>query len=211
MAEYLTNDTDLKKVADAIRTKGKTSAALAYPDEYVSAIKAITTGIELKIVVSVPTGSTVIATKGALTINGISVENSCTLVVPEAGIWDVAATLNGQTSNTKSISVVNTYPLTLFYVNSVLDNNEWNTIKAVSDMGQGANYWSIGDCKAVILNGMVGHLSFTNYTTYAFIIGFNHNASLEGSNRIHFQLAKTALYNGTDICFGDSRDGKAVS
>ena len=65
MAEYLTNNTDLKKVADAIRTKGGTSAALAYPDEYVSAINAITTGTELKIVVSVTTGATVIATKDA--------------------------------------------------------------------------------------------------------------------------------------------------
>ena len=64
MAEYLTNNTDLKKVADAIRAKGGTSAALAYPDEYVSAINAITTGIELKIVVSVTTGATVTATKG---------------------------------------------------------------------------------------------------------------------------------------------------
>lgn len=44
MTEYLTNDVDLRKVADAIRTKGGTSASLSYPDEYVSAINAITTG-----------------------------------------------------------------------------------------------------------------------------------------------------------------------
>lgn len=43
MAEYLTNDTDLKKVADAIRTKGGTSAALKYPDGFTSAIGAIKT------------------------------------------------------------------------------------------------------------------------------------------------------------------------
>lgn len=46
MAEYLTNDTDLKKVANAIRAKGGTSANLSYPDEFVSAIQAIQTGSE---------------------------------------------------------------------------------------------------------------------------------------------------------------------
>ena len=43
MAEYLTNSDDLKKVADAIRSKGGTSAALKYPDGFTSAIGAIKT------------------------------------------------------------------------------------------------------------------------------------------------------------------------
>ena len=38
---YLTNDTDLKTVADAIRSKGDTSAALVYPDGFKSAIAAL--------------------------------------------------------------------------------------------------------------------------------------------------------------------------
>ena len=211
MAEYLTNNTDLKKVADAIRTKGGTSAALAYPDEYVSAINAITTGIELKIVVSVTTGATVTATKGGLSVSGISANGTCTLVVPEAGTWSVNATLNGQMSNTKSVSVVDSYSLTLSFVSSTLNDNEWSVIKTVSDAGEGANYWSIGDRKAVVLNGTVGALSLSNVTTYAFIIGFNHNASVEGTNRIHFQLAKTALTGGTDIAFCDSSYSSSVS
>ena len=49
----------------------------------------------------------------------------------------------------------------------------------------------------------MGSLSLSNFSTYAFIIGFNHNSSREGSGRIHFQLAKTALSGGTDICFTD--------
>ena len=211
MAEYLTNNTDLKKVADAIRTKGGTSAALAYPDEYVSAINAITTGIELKIVVSVTTGATVTATKGSDTVIGTSVNGVCTLVVPEAGTWSVNATLNGKTSNTVSVSVVDSYALMLYFASYTLNDNEWSVIKSVSDAGQGANYWSIGDRKAVTLNGTVGKLSLSNVTTYAFIIGFNHNASVEGANRIHFQLAKTALSGGTDVCLCDSSYNSALS
>lgn len=44
MAEYLTKTEHLKAVADAIRAKGGTSAPLAYPSGFVSAIQAIPSG-----------------------------------------------------------------------------------------------------------------------------------------------------------------------
>ena len=44
MAEYLTNTTDLTKVAAAIREKGGTSDLLVYPDGFVTAIGNIQTG-----------------------------------------------------------------------------------------------------------------------------------------------------------------------
>lgn len=84
-------------------------------------------------------------------------------------------------------------------------------IKGVSDASQGANYWAIGDRKAVTLNGTVGNFTFSSVATYAFIIGFNHNSSYEGSNRIHFQFGKTALTGGADVCFIDSKYGSNVS
>ena len=241
-------------------------------------------GVELSLVVSVTSGAAVTATKGSKTVNGTAAGGSCVLSLPEAGTWSVKATLNGQTSDTKSVSVVDSYAvaltffsatitvnvdsgasvtlkkggttiatktsngtavftvtetgaytvtatkngqttsgsvnvvssttsysLTLSFVSSTLNNNEWSVIKSVSDAGQGANYWSIGDRKAVTLNGTVGKLSLSNVTTYAFIIGFNHNASVEGSNRIHFQLAKTALSGGTDVCLCDSSYNSNVS
>lgn len=241
-------------------------------------------GVELSLVVSVTSGAAVTATKGSKTVNGTAAGGSCVLALPEAGTWSVKATLNGQTSDTKNVSVVDSYAvaltffsatitvnvdsgasvtlkkggttiatktsngtavftvtetgaytvtatkngqttsgsvnvvsgttsysLTLSFVSSTLNNNEWSVIKSVSDAGQGANYWSIGDRKAVTLNGTVGKLSLSNVTTYAFIIGFNHNASVEGTNRIHFQLAKTALTGGTDVCLCDSSYNSNVS
>lgn len=241
-------------------------------------------GVELSLVVSVTSGAAVTATKGAKTVNGTAAGGSCVLSLPEAGTWSVKATLNGQTSDTKNVSVVDSYAvaltffsatitvnvdsgasvtlkkggttiatktstgsavftvtetgaytvtatkngqttsgsvnvvssttsysLTLSFVSSTLNNNEWSVIKSVSDAGQGANYWSIGDRKAVTLNGTVGKLSLSNVTTYAFIIGFNHNASVEGANRIHFQLAKTALSGGTDVCLCDNSYNSTVS
>ena len=207
MAEYLTNTTDLTKVASAIREKGGTSDLLVYPDGFVTAIQAIQTGTELQIIVSVTSGAVVTATKGSLSVSGTSVNGTCTLVVPEAGTWSVKATLNGKTSDTEIVTFTDNYALSLSFVSAVLNDNDWATIKKISDKGDGANYWSIGDRKEVTLNGTVGHLTLSNYTTYAFIIGFNHNASIEGANRIHFQLAKTALTGGTDVCFCDNQYG----
>ena len=209
--EYLTNTTDLTKVAAAIREKGGTSDPLVYPDGFVTAIQAIQTGTELQIIVSVPSGATVTATKGSKVVSGTAINGTCTLTVPEAGTWSVKATHNGQTSDAKSVSITGIYDVTLSFVSSTLNNNDWATIKEVSDKGQGANYWSIGDSKAVTLNGTVGTLTLSNYTIYAFILGFNHNAELEGQNRIHFQLGKTALSGGTDVALCDSKYNSQVS
>lgn len=198
-------DSKLTQVADAIRTKGNTSADLQFPSGFISAIQAIQTGTELKIVVSVTSGATVTATKGSLSVSGTAVNGTCTLTVPEAGTWSVKATHNGQTSDTKSVTFTDNYALSLSFVSAVLNDNDWATIKKISDKGEGANYWSVGDRKAVTLNGTVGHLTLSNYTTYAFIIGFNHNANVEGANRIHFQFAKTALTGGTDVALCDSK------
>lgn len=211
MAEYLTNTTDLTKVASAIREKGGTSDPLVYPDGFVTAIQAIQTGTELQIIVTVTSGATVTATKGSLSESGTSVNGTCTLIVPEIGTWSVSATLDGKTSDTKAVTITDSYAVSLNFVYPTLNKNTWETIKDISDAGQGANYWSVGDRKAVTLNGTVGHLTLSNYTIYAFVIGFNHNASLEGENRIHFQLGKTALSGGTDVCFCDSYYTSPVS
>ena len=201
--EYLTNTTDLTKVAAAIREKGGTSDPLVYPDGFVTAIQAIQTGTELKIIVSVASGATVTAAKGSKVVSGTSVNGTCTLTVPEAGTWSVKATHNGQTSDTKSVTFTDHYAVALSFVSAVLNDNDWATIKKVSDKGEGANYWSIGDRKAVTVNGTVGTQA-VNGTYYAYIIGFNHNSSKEG-NGITFGTFKTALSGGTDICLVDGK------
>lgn len=81
-----------------------------------------------------------------------------------------------------------------------LDNYTWDEISQISSANLGENYFSVGDRKQITLNGTIGKLTLSNYSTYAFIIGFNHNSSREGTGRIHFQLAKTALSGGKDIC-----------
>ena len=91
-------------------------------------------------------------------------------------------------------------------ISRVLDENSWSVIKLVSSRGTGANFWSVGDCKEVTLNGKVSDgLTLTNYSAWVFIIGFNHNAEKEG-NGITFQGFK-ATDKGTDVCLTDSSYG----
>ena len=96
-------------------------------------------------------------------------------------------------------------------IGTALNDMSWEDIRKISDAGLASSYFNVGDRKEVTLNGTVGNLSLSNVTTYAFIIGFDHNASVEGSNRIHFQLAKTALTGGTDVCLCDSSYNSNVS
>lgn len=87
-----------------------------------------------------------------------------------------------------------------------LNNVDWATIRAVSDAGQGANYWSVGDTKTITINGRVGNFTFSNLSVDAFILGFNHNSSREGSNRIHFKIGKIG---GKQIALCDSNYGRS--
>lgn len=98
------------------------------------------------------------------------------------------------------------------FVSSVLNDNDWATIRKVSDNGQGQNYWSIGDRKAEPLNGTVGSLTL-NGTYYPFIVDFDHNKSKESPNAhtITFQFAKSALTGGADIAFVDGSYNSAES
>ena len=88
------------------------------------------------------------------------------------------------------------------FVSSVLNENDWSVIKSIADASQGANYWAVGDRKAVTVNGTVGTQAI-NGTYYVYILGFDHNSSREGTG-ITFGTFKTALSGGTDICLVDS-------
>ena len=88
----------------------------------------------------------------------------------------------------------------------VLDNNDWATISYASKNGLAASTWSVGDRKAVALNGTAGGLSLSG-TYYCYIIGIDHNSAKEGTNRIHFQFGYIAASGGVHIAFIDGGYG----
>lgn len=155
----------------------------------------------LELVANVDDGATVTATLGSKTVTGVSVDGQARLKIPQEGKWTVSAVKGLMVSVPQDINVPATLDIPL--VAQELNDTSWAAIKQVSDANMGANFWAIGDCKQITMNGKVSDgLTLTNYTAWVFIIGFNHNAEREG-NGIAFQGFK-ATKNGTPVCLTDS-------
>ena len=114
---------------------------------------------------------------------------------------NVAAGTNYTAPSSKTVSVTAQF----MPAKKTLNNQTWAEIRQVSDAGQGANYWSVGDAKTININGKAGNYTFSNLSVDVFILGFNHNSSREGNNRIHFQIGKIG---GKDVALCDSGYGK---
>ena len=142
-----------------------------------------------KLVVNVDSGATVTARKGSVAVSAVSENGQAVLELDEAGTYTVSATKDGTTTPDVKTATV-PQELTLSFVAAELNTNSWEMIKAVSDAGQGANYWSVGDTKDVTLTGNWQDLIMSNVTVKAFIIGFDHNSAVEGEHRIHFLMGK---------------------
>ena len=180
MAEYLTNDTDLKKVADAIRAKGGTSAQLVYPAGFVSAIQTIQTGVTPQLVVTTRVGATVTATKGSKTVSGtVGADGTCTLVLSEAGEWSVTAVL-GANTRTETV-LIGTQNADLMLFKDAFAENDWETIIAVCQSGSIPSTWAVGDSKTMTIND-------TDYQID--IIGKSHDNYADGSGKapLTFQM-----------------------
>ena len=92
------------------------------------------------------------------------------------------------------------------------NNSSWGDIKAAVNAGTAASYWKVGDRKDVVLNGTVGNKSFSN-TTYCYILGFDHNKSVEsgGAHALHIGFGASALNDGAYIAYCDSKYNNSVS
>ena len=154
-------------------------------------------------------GNTMLSMSAALALSiGIALQN-----LPEGAIISMpligegyskpkAFLLGGMSGIVEPLSV----PLNLPAVGTPLNDMSWEDVSKISSMGLASSYFSVGDRKAITLNGTVGSLTFSNQTSYAYILGIDHNASIEG-NGIHFQFGYTALSGGTNIAFVDSGNG----
>ena len=82
--------------------------------------------------------------------------------------------------------------------------DSWETISQISASGNAQQYYAVGDCKAIHIAGTVGTLE-VDTTLYAVILGFDHNAELEGSG-ITFGLFKSGEL-GADVALCDANFG----
>ena len=122
------------------------------------------------------------------------------------GEYLVSTNISG-TTKTQNITIdaLKIYEISFSAVSATLNDNPWNTISEISASGEASNYWNVGDVKTIIINGQVGNTTFSNLSIDAYILGINHNASIEGNNRIHFCIGKV---NNTTVGLIDSQYGQ---
>ena len=116
----------------------------------------------------------------------------CSFEGLDYGEYTISATIAGtEQSKTINIDASKIYDVELgINASATLNDNDWATISNVSSAGLASNYWNVGDTKTIILNGQVGNTTFSNLSIDAYILGINHNAEVEGNNRIHFCIGK---------------------
>lgn len=138
----------------------------------------------------------------ASTINGVA-----TIGNVGYGTWTVTAG-----NNTATIEVREFKQYKVF---ATLNDYSWEEISAVSASGDAANLFSVGDCKAVTLNGdivvpsFVIALSLSSYSTCVYILDFDHDMSSTNGTKdgITFGTFKTAVSNGVDVALLSSQYG----
>ena len=121
------------------------------------------------------------------------------------GMYTISYELAGKTKvKTVNVNAIGLYTVDCYI--AVFNNASYSEISTAAKNGTAASMWSIGDTKAVTLNGTVGSYNFSNETTYMFIIAFDHNSSVEmaGAHHMICSFAKSAATGGKDIAFIDS-------
>lgn len=147
-----------------------------------------------------------------MTLSGGGTQN---LTEISSGVWEGKVSSKGTytvsagslyTTSSVVVDVPKTYNVSLrIAVSGTLNDNSWSTISNISSQGKASQYWSVGQAKEIILDGKALDFSISKFKCCAFIIGINHNASLEGNNKIHFQIANISLSDSRHIAFFDSR------
>lgn len=172
--------------------------AITVSQSSVDIIGDVGTSVEITVNITKGFGLLIASTEDTDKIGTSIAGNVLTITSKANGNGTVTLSLFGNYTASASVSV------NVEIVSTTLDDNSWDIIKSMADRDIGANLWAVGDTKQITINGTVGTKSMSNYSTWVYIIGFNHNASVEGNHLIHFHGFKTAQTGGTDIGLIDS-------
>lgn len=219
MANYMTTDTELTAIADAIRAKASGGGRSGYKDYILGLENSVSVNDPDSIItVTYPAGAVCTCSDGTTTLTAPNTSGSAVFGV-EIGTWEIVASKDGKFWNeeviiesrrqSKEIEIT----VLLSPIGTALNNCTWEEISIIAQRGLGDTYWDIGDCKAILLNGTIGdYLTLNNTTLYVFILDFNHPIDkTTPDNNIIFGGFKTALTSGKDIALCDSKYGSMSS
>ena len=215
MANYMTTDTELTAIANAIRTKINTSNN---QPTFVDYIQKLSNYVSVNNPVGVirviyPTDAICTCTNGIITLTAPNTNGEVFFGVT-IDTWTISCTNETYTA-TKNIIIDSNNQVKatsisfLPEIGKALNDYTWEEISRISQAGLGDIYFDIGECKKIILNGTIGgDLGLSNYNTYVFILDFNHpiNKTISDNNII-FGGFKDALVGGIDIVLCGSKYG----
>lgn len=133
--------------------------------------------------------------------------NSVQVMMGDRDITSTAVTAGGEGEKSVTITIDSVSGNIKIIVSAVvaikvLNDCTWAEISQISSSGQAANTFSVGDQKTITFtgNGNFADGMSMDGDIDVFIVGINHNASVEGSNLIHFCMGKSdgqlcVLYN----------------
>lgn len=137
----------------------------------------------------------------------------CSFEGLDYGEYTISATISGsEKSETVSIDASKIYDVSLG-ISKTLNDNSWEVISAVSKAGLASTYWSVGDAKAVTLNGTLASGKTINKNLYVYIIDFNHTPSSSSGtpDGISFCGFKSAQTNGIELALVDGQYNESIS
>lgn len=184
---------------------GKAAGSLSLNPQSLTLTNAIKTG---SIIVTRAGDGAITAQSNANGVATVSVSgNTVTVTGVAFGTATITVKVAAGTNHNAPADKTCTVKVNIF--NTTLNSNTWDAIKAASDTGNAASVWSVGDTKNIKINGKVGNFTFSNLSIDTFIVGFNHNSSLEGNSKIHFQIGKISnkLVGLCDGSYGSSVSG----
>ena len=189
----------------------------------VDTVKQYSIAIEVNmpvLTVSTTIGAQVTITKDSWSFSATATDGTATFSIPEYGSWTAVANYDGrQGTGSIQISQVTGYSLNVYVPpeSFALSTMSWEDISFWASAGY-ADHFTVGDYKSFVLNGTAGDrdvtdVTFNNTPAYATIIGINHNASVEGNNKLHFEVSgntsNTETFGLLDMDY--DRDGGGAS
>lgn len=216
---YITSDIDLTSVANAIRTKGGTSASLVYPAGYVSAINALPTGAlqsYKSAVFTSPGSANLTPDSGYVGIEEISVEYSPAIYdgayhTEQSGVTDLTGTtwvFNETLSDITPVQEIEGYIALNFYYGDYRDEGNLIPFSFIGGRGNNsstAEFWGTMDSDWWDTHGDIDILDFTPTS-----VGNEYAVQFQGDvipafNDITFYAQDWPSWGGTDTWFTSNR------
>ena len=156
------------------------------------------------VLINTSSGAVVTATKGDKVYTQTAPDTGAvSFVIRDPGEWTFTATKDDKAlTQTVDVQSEDGYSIYLSLDLLTLNSNSWGKISEISAAGTAKNYWSVGDCKAVTLNGTMGTLALDT-TLWLYILGFDHNAEKEGYGITFGGFKTDSGSNGINVCLID--------